>query len=98
MLALALLLEHGRAEFGPAANDNASGVAVAIALARALDAAPPVRLGVDLVLQGAGDGGGIGLRRYLRARRKTIDATNVVVLGVAPAAPADRAGGSATAR
>jgi hypothetical protein len=85
VVALALLLEQGSAGFGPGANDNASGVGVAIALGRALDAAPPARLGVDIVLQGAADQSGIGLRKFLRARRGSVDATNVVVLGVAAA-------------
>jgi hypothetical protein len=56
---------------------------VAVELARALDAAPPRNLAVELVLQGAGDGGGIGLRRYLRARRTERTPANTIVLGVA---------------
>jgi hypothetical protein len=83
VLALALLLEHATARFAPGANDNASGVAAAIALARALDVSPPRRLEVELVLQGAGDGGAIGLRRFLRARRETRRAPNTIVIGVA---------------
>jgi hypothetical protein len=83
VLALALLLEQGTARTGPGANDNASGVAAALALVRALDVSPPRRLGVEVVLQGAGDGGAIGLRRFLRARRKTHTAPNTIVLGIA---------------
>ncbi len=83
VLALALLLELAGSSFGPAANDNATGVAAAIALVRALDAAPPPRLSVDLLLQGAGDGGAVGLRHHLRTRRKTLRAPNTVVLGIA---------------
>jgi hypothetical protein len=83
VLAFALLLEQGTARFGPAANDNASGVAGAIALVRALDVSPPRRLDVELLLQGAGDGGAIGLRRYLRARGQTLTAPNTIVIGVA---------------
>ncbi len=41
VLALALLLELAGAEFGPAAGDNASGVALALALTRALAVSPP---------------------------------------------------------
>jgi hypothetical protein len=82
VLALAALLELASAETGPAAADNGSGVAVALALVRALDAAPPRRLAIEVVLEGAGEGGGIGLRRYLRRRRRT--ATNTIVLGIAP--------------
>ena len=43
-------------------------VAAAVALTRALAVAPPARAGVQLLLQGAGDGGALGLRHHLRAR------------------------------
>jgi hypothetical protein len=86
VLALALLLELASSGYGPAAGDNGSGSAVAVALVRALDAAPPRNLAVELVLQGAGEGGGIGFRRHLRARRKDLRADNVVVLGIAACA------------
>jgi hypothetical protein len=84
VLALALLLELAVARFGPAANDNASGAAAAIALVRALSTASPRRLAVDLLLQGAGDGGAIGLGHYLRARGRERRAANTVVLAFAP--------------
>lgn len=84
VLALALLLELGTGEFAPGATDNASGVATVLALARALDVAPPRALRVDVLLQGAGDGGGVGLRRHLRAHRETLRPQNTVVLGFAP--------------
>ena len=86
VVTLAVLLDAGGADFGPAAGDNASGVAVAIELARALDAAPPRHLAVDIVLEGGSDGSGIGLRRYLRAPHRTIGRTNTVVIGIAPCA------------
>jgi hypothetical protein len=84
VIGLALLLELAGANHGPAAGDNGSGVAAAIALARALDAGPPSHAAVDIVLQGASDVTGTGLRSYLRVRRKTLNATNTVVLGIAP--------------
>ncbi|HEY5429275.1 MAG TPA: M28 family peptidase [Solirubrobacteraceae bacterium] len=83
VLEAALLLDLGSAPFGPAAGDNAAGTAVAIALVRALDAAPPRRLGVDLLLQGSGENGMIGLRRHLRRRGPERRAANTVVLGIA---------------
>jgi hypothetical protein len=83
VVAFALLLDIASAEFSPAANDNGSGVAVGLALARALRAAPPRRLAVELVLTGAGDQAGIGFRRYLRARRRTLTRSNTIVLGIA---------------
>jgi len=82
VLALALLLEAGAAGYGPAANDNATGAAVAIALASGLKAGAPRNLSVELVLQGAGEGQEIGLRRYMRAHKPTRDST--IVLGIAP--------------
>lgn len=83
VIALALLLEIASSGHGPAASDNASGVAVALALAGALGAAPPRRMSVEVVLQGAGDSFGIGLRTHLRARRGTVTRRNTVVLGIA---------------
>jgi hypothetical protein len=85
VLAFALLLELGVSSFGPAANDNASGVAVAIALARALDVSPPRRMGVELVLQGAGDGSMAPLRRHLRRGDHAHTGQNTIVLGIAAA-------------
>jgi hypothetical protein len=84
VLELALLLELSGAAYGPAAGDNAAGTAVAVALVRALDAAPPRRLRVELVLQGAGDGAMIGLRRHVKARRCERRRTNTVVIGIGP--------------
>ena len=84
VLALALLLESAAADIGPSAADNAAGTAVALALARALDAAPPRRVAVELVLQGAGDGQMLGLARHLRGRRKQLVPSNTIVLGIGP--------------
>jgi hypothetical protein len=84
LIAAALLLDYATSHWAPAANDNSSGVAAAIALTRALDAAPPSHLVTDLVLQGASDADGIGLRRYLSARRQARKAPTTVVLGFAP--------------
>jgi hypothetical protein len=86
VLALGLLLEQGSADFGPVAGDNGSGVAAAVAIARALAAGPPSHAAVELVLQGAGDGGAIGLRRYLRSRRGDLKPATAVVLGISPCA------------
>ncbi|MGZ4286907.1 MAG: M28 family peptidase [Solirubrobacteraceae bacterium] len=84
VIAVPLLLDMAGADWSPGANDNASGVAVAMSLATALDAAPPPGVAVDLVLTGAGEGGGIGLRKYLRANRRTLQPSNAIVVGIAP--------------
>ncbi|HWD76491.1 MAG TPA: M28 family peptidase [Solirubrobacteraceae bacterium] len=81
---LALLLELSASGFGPAAGDNASGVGVALALVRALDAAPPRNIGVELVLQGAGDGTMTGLGQHLRRHRDELRPGSTVVLGIGP--------------
>jgi hypothetical protein len=86
LLSFVLLLESAVSQWSPAAGDNGSGVAVALSLARALGVSPPRWMDVEIVLTGAGDGGGIGLRHHLRIRRKTHQHTNTVVVGLAPCA------------
>jgi Peptidase family M28 len=86
LIGFALLLDLAGASWSPAAGDNASGVAVAIALVSALDAAPPPGVAVDIVLAGAGESGGIGLRKYLRANRREMQPSNAIVLGIAASA------------
>lgn len=85
VVGLALLLEAASAGYGPAAGDDAAGTAVAVALVRTLAADPPRNLSVELVLQGAGDSRGAGLRRHLRGRRRELRPSNTIVLGIAPA-------------
>jgi hypothetical protein len=81
VIVLALLLEAAGSPPAESSADTAGATAVALAIARALDAAPPRQLSVELVLQG---GGGIGLRRYLRARRGQLRPDDTVVVGIAP--------------
>jgi hypothetical protein len=81
VLALALLIELASSGYGPAAGDNGSGTAVALALTAALDAAPPRHAQVELLLQGASDGSSLGLRKHLK--RTSRNATNTIVIGVA---------------
>jgi hypothetical protein len=83
VVALAALIQLGGAPYGPSAGDDASGVAVAVALVRALGAAPPRHLRVELVLQGAGDGEMLGLRHHLRTHRTALRAGPVAVIGIA---------------
>jgi hypothetical protein len=84
VVGLALLLEAAGAPYGPAANDNASGISVATALTEALAQTPPDNLALELVLAGAGNGGEIGIRRYLRSRRRQLRRANAIVIGIAP--------------
>jgi hypothetical protein len=83
VLTLAALIQLGGAPYGPSASDDASGVAVALALVRTLDAAPLANLRVELVLQGAGDGEMLGLRHHVRAHSTELHTGQVAVIGIA---------------
>lgn len=86
VVALAGLAELAGAPFGPSAGDNATGVAAVLEMAAALDAAPLAQAAVHVVLTGGSDVSGIGLRRYLRARRRSMRPANTIVLGLGPCA------------
>jgi hypothetical protein len=86
LVGFALLLELAAARWSPSAGDNATGIAVAAALAQAVEATPPRNVDVELLLAGAGDWDGTGLRRYLRSRRGERTPRNTVVLGLAACA------------
>lgn len=66
----------------PGANDNASGVAVALSLAAALEAEEPQHLEVWVVLTGGEESLMQGMRSFLRARRKALDPTSTHVLNI----------------
>lgn len=57
----------------PGANDDASGVATALALAAELDAEPPANLDVWLLLTGGGECRQEGMRAFLRAHPRDLD-------------------------
>lgn len=64
-----LLGEIALSRPAPGANDNAAGVAAALAAARRLDADPPQNLRVHVLLCGAGESTGEGMRWFLRRAR-----------------------------
>jgi hypothetical protein len=82
VLALALLLEAGAAAYGPATGDHGASAAVAIALTNAIKANPLRNLTVELVLQGAGEGHEIGMRRYVKGHRHELTQEGAIVLGI----------------
>ncbi len=82
VLAVAALLELSISTYRPTTNDPDSAAQAVIALAKALDVASPANLAVEVVLTGVGANQGLGLRAYLRSRRKRLKRTNTVVLGV----------------
>ncbi len=73
----------------PAATAPADGPATALAVAAALDDRPPRHMAVEVLIGGAGEAGAPGMRAYVRARRRTLAAEDVVVLqlGSAPGPP-----------
>jgi hypothetical protein len=56
----------------PGLNSNAAGVASALAAAERLDADPPGRLSVGVLLSGGGEAGQAGVRSYLRRHRNEL--------------------------
>jgi hypothetical protein len=82
LVAVALLIDLALAPTGPGANDPASGAAVAMSLAAALDRFPPRHLAVELVLAGAGQGPSLGMRGYVRRRRRLYAPEATAVLHV----------------
>lgn len=96
VILLALLLEAAGAHYGgpPAsakdAPDAGAGAAVALAVTRALDAAPPAHLDVELLLAGAHAGGALGWRRYRRGHRSAPVAAETLILGPGRLPPSRR--------
>lgn len=82
IVAVFLLVDIALSDVVPGANDNASGVATALALARELDRDPPEHLDVWVLLTGAEWSLQEGMRGFLRARRKQLrrDSTYLVCL------------------
>ncbi len=82
LLATFALVDIELSDVVPGANDNASGVATALALAAAVAADPPRHLDVRLVLTG-GEGPLVeGLRSFLRAHRRELDPRRSVFLNL----------------
>lgn len=87
LVALALLADIQLSPPSPGANVNASGVAAALAVFRQLRHSPPENLDVCLVLSGAGEAGALGLRDFVRRRRRRgWRAQDVAVLALEPCA------------
>jgi hypothetical protein len=81
LAAIGVLIDLALARGG---QDEPAGPALALSLARALDAAPPKHLAVELVLAGASDGAALGLRAYVRDRARRRRPEEVVVVHLEP--------------
>jgi Peptidase family M28 len=90
LVATFLLIDIELSDVVPGANDNASGVAVALAAARGLDADPPRHLDVGVLLTGGNECLMEGMRSFVRPyrRRSDRDSTYFLVLEMLGRGPA----------
>ncbi len=79
-LAAAALLCKATGSATPGGNDNASGVAVLLELARSLSARPPRDTALWLVCTGAACSGGAGARRLLRRNRRELGGAHYIFM------------------
>lgn len=77
-----MLVEWQLSKPVPGANDNASGVAVALAVAEDLEAEPTADLDVWVVLTGGEECGMEGMRSFLRSRRKELDPAQTIIVAI----------------
>jgi Peptidase family M28 len=75
-----LLVDWRLSEVVPGANDNASGVAVALSLARLLEKEPVRNLDTWVVLTGGGECGMEGMRSFTRTHKDELDPFKTIVL------------------
>jgi hypothetical protein len=84
LVGAAACLDIALAGITPGANAHASAAAAAFALAAALGRDPPQHHAVELVLTGAGEGGQLGMRDYVRRRRRGARPQELAVLAFGP--------------
>jgi Peptidase family M28 len=82
LIGMFALVEVQVSKVVPAANDNASGVATALALAGALDAEPPERLDVWVLLTGGEESLMEGMHGFLRRHRKALQKDSTYFLNL----------------
>jgi hypothetical protein len=80
LIAIFALVDIELSDVVPGANDNASGVAVAISLGEELASEPAENLEVWVVLTGAGEALAEGMRAFVRSRRKQFDPRSTYVV------------------
>jgi hypothetical protein len=82
LVATFLLVDIQLSDVVPGANDNASGVAVALSAAEALDADPPHNLDVCVLLTGGNECVMEGMRSFVRRYRKASDRDSTYFLAL----------------
>ena len=82
LLAIFLNLDIARSPAVPGANDNASGVAAALAVARAFVARPPENVDLEIALVGSEEVGMAGFHAWIERRQAALDPSRTLVLGL----------------
>ncbi len=82
IVAVFLLIDIALSEVVPGAYGNASGVAAVLSAAEEIDAQTPEHLDVWVVLPGAGESLGEGMRSFVTSRRKELRDGRTAILGV----------------
>ncbi len=82
LVAMFLLVDIQLSRVVPGANDNASGVAVALSLAERVRDEPAEHLDVWVLLTGGQECGGEGFRSFIRSRRKELDPESTFALAI----------------
>lgn len=82
LVAIALNLDIARSPVVPGANDNASGVAAALAVARAFSINPPENVDLEIALVGGEEVGMGGFHAWLERRQAALDPARTLVLGL----------------
>ena len=82
LVSMFLLVDVQLSDVVPGANDNASGVAVALSVAEALSAKPATNLDAWVVLTGGEECGSEGMRSFARTHRKSLDPRTTYVVAI----------------
>jgi hypothetical protein len=82
LVAMFLLVDWQLSSPAPGANDNASGVAVALGVAAEIESDPASDLDVWILLTGGGECGMQGMRSFARSRRGELDLASTVVIAL----------------
>jgi hypothetical protein len=77
-----LLVDWRLSEVVPGANDNASGVAVALSLARKLEKEPTRNIDTWVLLTGGQECGMEGMRSFVRSHKDELDPYKTIVLAI----------------
>lgn len=84
IVAVALLADLAFGRPAPGASAHASAAAAAVSIAATLGHRPPRNLVVDVVLAGASDGPGLGMRAHVAAHRRDLRPEQLAVLHLEP--------------